>query len=73
MIDRLGNLTLLSKRLNITIRNSPFPQKKPYYEQSELLLTNSLVQQDVWNQEKIDERQAELAQRAPIIWNVTGA
>ena len=70
VIDRLGNLTLLSKRLNITIKNSPFPDKKPYYGESELLLTKSLVQHDDWTQEIIDARQEQLSERAAEIWNI---
>ncbi|MES9950566.1 MAG: DUF262 domain-containing protein [Candidatus Thiodiazotropha sp.] len=73
IIDRLGNLTLLSKRLNVTIRNSPFPDKKPYYNKSELLLTNSLVQHEEWNSEKIDARQLRLSERAPEIWKLPGS
>lgn len=68
LVDRLGNLTLLSKRLNVGIRNNPFPDKKPAYEESELLITNDLTEYDEWSEQTIDERQQELAVQASEIW-----
>lgn len=68
IINRLGNLTLLSKRLNVTIRNAPFAEKKPAYQASELLITKEIVSLTEWNESTIEERQKDLAKLAPAIW-----
>lgn len=68
LINRIGNLTLLSRRLNTAIRNSPFDEKKPAYNESEILITNDLVRFDTWNEHSISSRQNQLSERATIIW-----
>lgn len=69
VINRLGNLTLLSARLNTAIKNSAYPEKKPYYEQSELLITKSIAETyNEWSTNTIDQRQIELAEIAVDIW-----
>ena len=67
-LNRIGNLTLLSKRLNTKIRNTGFEEKRPYYEKSELLLNKSLVNLKSWTEEALDARQIELSEMAPTIW-----
>ena len=70
IIDRIGNLTLLSGRINRAIRNSVFEEKVPFYRESELLLTRELTEFDHWSSQEIVERQRILAERAPEIWAV---
>jgi hypothetical protein len=73
MIDRLGNLTLLGKRLNTSIKNSDFDAKKAQaYEQSDILMTRELVSWDEWDAGAIDARQQELANWAFDIWHFPG-
>ena len=67
-VHRLGNLTLLAKLLNQTIRNSEFDAKKPYYEKSDLLITKELVAYDAWNIEAINKRQEDMSKLALKIW-----
>lgn len=68
-LNRLGNLTLLSRRLNTTIRNSPFDIKRPYYERSELLITKALAASSGgWNEDLVIARQEQLATQAVTIW-----
>lgn len=69
VLNRIGNLTLLSRRLNTVIKNAPFEEKKPHYEASELLLTQALTDKDEWTPAIIDERQQALSERAAGIWN----
>lgn len=69
-INRIGNLTLLSKRLNLTIKNSPFNEKKPFYKKSELLLTKDVGMADEWGPKQIDDRQSKLAKLAPSVWPI---
>jgi hypothetical protein len=64
VVNRLGNLTLLDARLNQTIQNGPFPQKKPYYQNSQVLLTRDLLPFDDWSPIAVDERQQELSSLA---------
>jgi hypothetical protein len=73
MIDRLGNLTLLGKRFNTSVKNSDFGTKKAQaYEQSDILMTKELLAWDDWNAEAIDARQQELANWAFDIWHFPG-
>ncbi len=69
VINRLGNLTLLSARLNTAIKNSAYPEKKPFYKQSELLITTSIANSyNDWSVNTIDQRQIELSEMALDIW-----
>lgn len=72
IINRIGNLTLLSAKLNNTIKNGTFMMKRPFYEKSELLLTKQIAldyeQREIWNIRCIDERQYKMATEALKIW-----
>ena len=70
IVNRLGNLTLLSSRLNVAIRNGTFSEKKPQYENSEILLTKELCDFENWNLETIDQRQKTLAEIVPTVWPI---
>ena len=67
-VDRLGNLTLLSRKMNQAIRNAPFLEKRETYTVSDILLTNELAGYEEWNAQSIDSRQAGLADLARDIW-----
>lgn len=70
LINRIGNLTLLSKALNTSIRNGAFSEKKPEFKKSDFMLTKELCASRVWNANSIEKRQAELANRAVEIWSM---
>lgn len=73
VIDRLGNLTLLGKRLNSSVKNADFATKKAQaYEESDILMTQELIDRDEWNPAAIDERQRDLASYAFEIWCFPG-
>jgi hypothetical protein len=73
VIERLGNLTLLGKRLNTSIKNADFPTKKAQgYAGSDILMTQELLGLDHWDTEAIDERQRELSDWAFEIWRFPG-
>ena len=72
MINRIGNLTLLSRRLNQAIRNGRFDAKRDAYRESELLQTRALADLDEWGQDAIDARQADQADDARTIWKLFG-
>jgi uncharacterized protein with ParB-like and HNH nuclease domain len=67
-INRIGNLTLLAKRLNVGAKNAPFADKKPYYEKSTILLTKELCANADWNFALLDDRQKKLSERIALIW-----
>ncbi len=69
-IDRLGNLTLLAKRLNERIRNEKFAVKKHEYEKSDLELTKQLLKYADWDTANVTERQAWMAGFAKDIWKI---
>ncbi|AKS44582.1 Protein of unknown function [Octadecabacter temperatus] len=70
VINRIGNLTLLSARLNRQIQNGNFESKKPELAKSELLMTQEIAVRDDWNEEAINERQHTMASLAPDLWQV---
>lgn len=70
LLNRLGNLTLLSARLNTSIRNSEFSLKQKEYSKSELIITNTIPSNfDIWDELSIGKRQEELADIALKIWH----
>ena len=65
---RLGNLTLLSGKLNISISNKPFIEKRYRYKESKIELNHELADYDHWDEDTIKDRQMRLAQYALKIW-----
>lgn len=68
-VTRLGNLTLLDRRLNEQIKNSLFPVKRDQaYQESRLEITKHLVQYLDWSPKRVDERQTYLCTLANTLW-----
>lgn len=67
--DRLGNLTILERRLNVEASDRPFKQKKSKYSGSDYKMANELSDYDHWSIEMIEERTEKLASQAVDIWN----
>ena len=67
-VNRLGNLTLLSRVLNQRIKNAPFAEKKKSYMESDISITKELGNYDSWGMESIELRQGRFADRALAIW-----
>lgn len=73
LINRLGNLTLLGKRLNISIRNADFQTKKrDGYAGSDILMTKELLRFEKWDAAAVDERQRQLSSWVFGIWKFPG-
>jgi hypothetical protein len=70
VINRMGNLSLLDKRLNSAIKNGSFAAKKASYAASEIIITKELGDIDDWSVDRIAARQAAFANLAPTIWPV---
>lgn len=69
-ITKLGNLTMLGKKLNIVASNNPFEAKKIEYEKSEITMTRDLSKYDEWGLLQIDARTEELTKIATKLWSI---
>jgi len=69
-INRLGNLTLMSSKINSSFENQNFEDKKTEYEKSEFEITKEISRYDSWDKEDIDKRQNFLAELAVKIWTL---
>jgi hypothetical protein len=65
---RIGNMTLLSAKLNSQLGCAPFSQKKKLYADSTFLLTQEVAESRDWGPKQVDKRQAELAELASKVW-----
>lgn len=65
----LGNLTLVTKSLNSHMKNVAWEQKKiALKEHSFLNITTDYIDNEYWNEDKINERANDLADAALQIW-----
>lgn len=70
-VFRIGNLTLLEKKLNRDIENSSYEIKKEIFLKSNSKLTQKLAHDnDSWTENKIISRQKELARYAKSVWKI---
>lgn len=70
-LKTLGNLTLVTKNLNSSMKNSAWDNKKnALKEYSHLKITTDYLEQDEWDETKIDNRANDLAINALNIWPI---
>jgi len=75
-VNKIGNLTLVSKRINSRVQNGPISQKISEYETSNVVMTQQLVQRlkDLefkWGENEISQRQNDLAVIAfKHVWSI---
>jgi uncharacterized protein with ParB-like and HNH nuclease domain len=69
-LTKLGNLTMLGKKLNIVASNNPFEAKKVEYEKSDIATTRELAGVAEWGLTQIDERTKVLAIKATELWRL---
>ena len=68
-IHRIGNLTLVSARLNPSMGNDPWKKKRAQLqEHSHLRLNALLCQKEEWNEHAIRERGERLAGEVASVW-----
>lgn len=66
---RLGNLTVLSEKLNSAAQNKKFETKKDnYYAKSEVKMTQELCKLKNWNAKEVEARGKELGMEIARIW-----
>jgi hypothetical protein len=70
-VGKIGNLTLFAGNLNLTASNNPYEKKKEAYRQSSISLTKNLPERmPEFRFEQVDQRSAELAEKAAEIWRL---
>jgi hypothetical protein len=67
---RIGNLVLLSAKINSIAGNDSFELKRPLLDASPFLLTKEVAQYRTWGVTEIDDRQAKLAKLAVKTWSM---
>lgn len=70
-VYRIGNFTLLEKKLNREAGQKPYSEKINYYQQSNSELTKNIAESyDTWSETKLASRQRGLAKHAKAIWKI---
>ncbi|MFQ5853804.1 MAG: HNH endonuclease family protein, partial [Candidatus Binatia bacterium] len=70
-VDRIGNLTLLTAKVNEKIANQSFQKKKESaFKTSKLALNTDLKRAKKWGDKEIEKRQKEMAKLAVQIWEL---
>ena len=67
-LRRIGNLTLLGKRLNSKVANLGFVDKKTEYAKSQIPMTLDLLTHVEWKIGEIEKRQLAKARLAVKAW-----
>lgn len=70
LVKRLGNLTLLSTRLNSKAANAGFEEKKKHLTKSAIQMTKDLCAFSQWTAAEIQTRQRRLAKLAVKAWPI---
>ncbi|MFA6186194.1 MAG: DUF262 domain-containing HNH endonuclease family protein [Phycisphaerae bacterium] len=68
---KIGNLTLSKTKLNSDLKSGSFESKKNEYKKSDIQITQSLISCKEWSPDTIKKRQADFAEKALKIWNLT--
>lgn len=68
-IHKLGNLTIVNKKLNPVLSNKAWEvKKKEIFSKDNLFINKELTTFDTWNEDSIHERGEKLAERICKIW-----
>ncbi|MCC7491279.1 MAG: DUF262 domain-containing protein [Fimbriimonadaceae bacterium] len=72
LVERVGNLALLSRAANHQLANADYAAKLPAYEASEYALTRAIPEMapEEWTPAYLEERQRRLADLAVLAWRV---
>jgi hypothetical protein len=73
LVTRVGNLVTLSAEDGDLVGRVTFEERREVFAKSTVTLTRAVERFDRWNAETIDERQADLAERALVVWPRTPA
>lgn len=67
-LNKLGNMTLLSEKINTSIKNSFFDKKVEKYNDSEINIINEIRQLDSWDEDAIKNNTTRYLEKANEIW-----
>ncbi len=71
LIYRIGNMTPLETNRNRDLGNSDYTAKRQVFEQSVFTITKAIAEHyEVWDEQKIESRQKQLANIAAGIWKL---
>ena len=71
MLYRLGNMTLLDTKVNRTLGNAGYSEKRTAYSHSQLKITEDIAETyENWDEDSINDRQRKLANIACEIWQL---
>ncbi len=71
LIYRIGNMTPLETNRNRDLGNSDYTAKRQVFEQSVFTITKAIAEHyEVWDEQKIESRQKQLANIAAGIWKI---
>ena len=69
LLNTFGNLTILTKPLNSSIKNGPFGAKREALDDHSLLVMNrEICKREDWSEDQIESRSRELFQIARNLW-----
>lgn len=68
VVGRIGNMTLLEKKLNKDLASRAFDEKRATYRDSSFTLTAKLANKRTWTTRSIATRTKELAELACLAW-----
>lgn len=71
-LNRLANLTLIGADTNAVLGTRGFEAKKETYRKSSIGMTRRIAREGAWNEEIMDQRGSELADRALRLWEWEG-
>jgi len=69
-LKRLGNLAIMSTRLNSEVGNSSFDNKKLHFSNSSFILTKEIADNAIWTIDEINKRQERLSELALETWKI---
>lgn len=70
LVERIGNLTLLTRKMNREASDKPFKEKKEIYKEEEKIkITRDLLKMEDFTSESLLERQGVFAELACEIWS----
>ena len=70
-VDRVGNLTLLTQKINSDAADKSFPDKQQIaFKSSDLVLNSELMKPSKWGETEIESRQDHLAKIALEVWKL---
>jgi uncharacterized protein with ParB-like and HNH nuclease domain len=71
LLNKIGNLTLITKSLNCSLKNDPFLNKLNHYkEYSSFKISDYIKKQTSWGEKEILQRHNHFAEISSKIWNL---